>query len=342
MDNIIVSIIMPVYNEEKYIEKCMESLVVQDYPFENMELIIIDGMSTDRTREILSGYAEKYPNWISIMDNPKKLAPYALNIGIEATTGKYIIRLDAHSVYAPDYVTQCVYYLDNTDADNVGGVMETKSISFVGNIIAKMMSSKFGVGNSQCRINGKDGYVDTVFFGAFRRSVFEKLGLFDERLIRSEDNEINYRIRKNGGKIYMNRDIKLTYYCRDSIKGIMQMAFKNGLWTIITMKVCPGTMGLRHFIPFAFVMSVIGLSALSFLNTAFLWMLAAELILYFALGLYSALEQTKKLKELLLLLCLYPMFHISYGIGSMCGITKLFSKEFKKDYVPKKLKTLIK
>lgn len=337
MDNIIVSVIMPVYNEEKYIKQCMDSIIVQDYPFENMELLIIDGMSKDKTREILTDYAQRY-HWIKILDNPQKLAPYALNKGIKESVGKYIIRLDAHSIYAEDYISKCVYYLDNTDADNVGGVMETKSISFIGNVIAKMMSSKFGVGNSQCRINGKDGYVDTVFFGAFRRNIFEKLGLFDERLIRSEDNEINYRIRKNGGKIYMNKDIKLTYYCRDSIKGIMQMAFKNGLWTIITMKVCPGTMRLRHFIPFLFVLSLIGLVGMSFFHIAFLWMLCAEMILYFGLGLYSALEQTKNLKEILLLLLMYPMFHISYGVGSICGLSKLFSKEFTKEYKPKELK----
>lgn len=341
-NEIIVSVVMPVYNEEKYIEKCVQSLLEQDYPVDNMEWLFVDGMSTDKTVEILNKYHDRYPELVKVVNNPHRVVTYALNIGIEASVGKYIVRLDAHSDYAKDYISKCVYYLDTTDADNVGGVAETKASGFVGNAIAKMLSSKFGVGNSQFRTNGKDGYVDTVPFGAFRRSVFEKLGLFDERLIRSEDNEINYRIRKNGGKVYMNGDIKLTYYCRDTVKEILKMAFRNGLWTIITMKVCPGTMGLRHFIPFAFVMSIIGLVSLSFVHIAFLWMLVAELVLYFGLGIYSAVEQTKDIKEILFMLMLYPMFHISYGIGSLCGLTKLFSKKFKRGYQPPELKSCVK
>lgn len=145
------------------------------------------------------------------------------------------------------------------DADNVGGVAETKANGFVGNCIAKMLSSRFGVGNSEFRTNGKSGYVDTVPFGAFRREVFSKYGGYDERLVRNQDNEMNYRIRKNGGKIYLADDIHLSYYCRDSIKGISDMAKKNGMWNVITMKLCPGAMGIRHFVPLVFVLSIIGL-----------------------------------------------------------------------------------
>lgn len=340
--NIIVSVVVPVYNEEKHIKRCVDSLLEQDYPKENMEWIFVDGMSLDGTVEILNRYGEQYPELIKVVNNPHRVVTYALNIGIETSVGKYIVRLDAHSDYEKDYISKCVYYLDTTDADNVGGVAQTKANGFIGNVIAKMLSSKFGVGNSQFRTNGENGYVDTVPFGAFRREVFEKLGLFDERLIRSEDNEINYRIRKNGGKIYMNNEIKCTYYCRDTVKGILKMAFGNGLWTIITMKVCPGTMGIRHFIPFAFVMSLIGLVALSFLHIAFLWMLVAELALYFGLGLYSALDSTKDIKEIFMLLIMYPMFHTAYGIGSLCGLTKLFSKKFKRSYQPPRLNALVK
>ena len=342
MANIVVSVVMPVYNEEKHIEKCIDSLLEQDYPLENMEWIFVDGMSKDRTVEILNGYREKYPQLIKVVNNPHRVVTYALNIGIANSVAKYIVRLDAHADYAKDYISKCIYHLENSDADNVGGVAETKAFGFVGDSIAKMISSKFGVGNSQFRTNGEDGYVDTVPFGAFRREVFEQLGLFDERLIRSEDNEINYRIRKNGGKIYMSNDIKLTYYCRDTVGSLLKMAFGNGLWTIITMKVCPGTMGLRHFIPFLFVLSIIGLSALSFLHIAFLWLLLAELVLYFALGTYSAIEKTKNVGKILFMLMLYPLFHCAYGIGSLCGLTKLFSKKYKKSYKPKKMEDYLK
>lgn len=335
---IIVSVVMPVYNEEKYIAKCIESLLLQDYPIENMEWIFVDGDSKDRTVEILTSYKENYPELIQIYSNPHKIVPYAMNIGIAASCGKYIVRLDAHADYEKDYISKCVYYLENTDAENVGGVAETKSHGFIGNAIAKMLSSKFGVGNSQFRTNGESGYVDTVPFGAFRREVFTKYGGYDERLVRNQDNEMNYRIRKNGGKIYLSKEIKLSYYCRDSIKGIAQMARKNGMWNIITMKLCPGSMGIRHFIPFAFVLSVIGLTALGFLHWCIWALLGAELFLYSSLNVAFSARSASSVKEFLVLLMLFPIFHIAYGCGSLIGIFKVCTKKYRKNgYQPKSI-----
>ena len=156
-DKIIVSVVMPIYNEEKYIEKCVDSLLLQDYAAEKMEWIFVDGCSSDKTVELLNGYQKKYPKLIRILNNPDKIVPFAMNIGISQARGKYIIRLDAHADYAADYISKCVYCLENTDAENVGGVAETKANGFMGNAIAKMLSSKFGVGNSQFRINGESG-----------------------------------------------------------------------------------------------------------------------------------------------------------------------------------------
>ena len=334
-DNIIVSVVMPVYNEEKYIEKCIDSLLMQDYPIEKMEWIFVDGCSRDRTVELLERYRERYPRLIKIFDNPDKIVPYAMNIGIAASSGKYVVRLDAHADYATDYISRCIYYLENTDAENVGGVADTKAAGFTGHAIAKMLSSKFGVGNSQFRTNGESGYVDTVPFGAFRREVFSKYGGYDERLVRNQDNEMNFRIRKNGGKIYLASDIRLSYYCRDSIKGIAQMARKNGMWNIITMKLCPGSMGLRHFIPFLFVSSVVGLAALGFLHPVFWALLGAELLLYLSLDALFSAKSGSSPREFLLLLVLFPIFHISYGIGSFLGLFKLLSKKYRgSEYKP--------
>ena len=142
---IIVSVVMPIYNEEAYIKKCMDSLLLQDYPINKMEWILVDGCSKDRTVEILENYKQKYPLLIKILNNPNKIVPYAMNIGIAASQGKYIVRLDAHAEYATDYISKCVYYLETTDAENVGGVAETKANGFWGKAIAKMLSSKFGV-----------------------------------------------------------------------------------------------------------------------------------------------------------------------------------------------------
>jgi len=320
--SIIVSIVIPVYNEECYIEKCILSLLQQDYRKEQMEWIFIDGGSSDNTVLIIKKYMQKYPELIKLYDNPNKTVPYAMNIGIKSSVGKYIILLNAHSEYSEDYISKCVYYLEKTDADNVGGVIETKGKGYVGNAIALMLSSKFGVGDSKFRTNGKSGYVDTVPFGAFRREVFTKYGLYNEKLTRNQDIELNYRIRKNGGKIYMAEDIKLKYYCRNRIKEIVAMAIKDGKWNVITMKLCPGAMGIRHFVPLTFLLSLIVLPLLSILIPSFIYLFLGEIILYSLLDIISSIKAAKDNKYIPLLFILFPIFHLSYGFGSLIGLAK--------------------
>ena len=327
-DNPVVSIVMPVYNEENYISQCIESLLKQDFPTEKMEWIFVDGCSKDNTVEKLKSYQQLYSGLIRILSNPHKTVPYAMNIGIAEAKGTYLIRLDAHAEYASDYISKCVYYLGATGADNVGGVVETKSRGFVGQTIAKVLSSKFGVGNSQFRTNGNSGYVDTVPFGAFRREIFDRVGLYDERLTRNQDNEMNYRIRKNGGKIYLSRDIHLSYYCRDSVRGIVDMAKKNGMWNIITMKLCPGSMGIRHFVPLLFVISVICLLMLGIIWDAAHLLLCAEILLYLCLDFIFSMKSAQSLKQLALLMFLFPAFHCSYGFGSLVGVIRIAKREF--------------
>jgi glycosyltransferase involved in cell wall biosynthesis len=327
-DEVIVSVIMPVYNEEKYIADCIESLLKQDYSIKKMEWLFIDGCSTDNTVAIIEQYKSRYPYLITYYSNPKRIVPYAMNIGIRHARGKYIIRLDAHAEYAKDYISKSIFYLETTDADNVGGVAETRSRGKIGETIARMLSSKFGVGNSQFRTGGVSGYVDTVPFGAFRREVFEKWGGFDERLTRNQDNEINYRIRKNGGKVYLASDIHFSYYCRDSIKGIVNMSFKNGMWNVITMKLCPGSMGIRHFIPLIFVLSLICLPFLCWLWHPVIVLFVAELSLYFLMNIFFSLKQAESLYQFNLLFILFPIFHITYGLGSIAGICKVILKKF--------------
>ncbi len=337
LSEIIVSVVMPIRNEEKYIRRCLLSLLAQDYPQENSEWIFVDGESTDRTKEIIAEFQTAHPTLIRVLDNPRKIVPCAMNIGIEASRGKYIVRLDAHSEYANDYISKCVHYLATTDADNVGGIVQTKSRNRRGAAIAMMLSSRFGVGNSHFRTNGSSGYVDTVPYGAFRREVFRRCGGYDERLVRNQDNEINYRIRKSGGKVYLAHDIQSTYYCRDSLRGIADMAMRNGNWNVVTMKMCPGSMGVRHFVPLAFVLSLLGLTVLSCFFWLFRWMLCAELILYLSLDIFFSAKQAKSFSQWLRLLYLFPFFHISYGIGSLIGLGRWFRKEYRMPYTPKKI-----
>ena len=337
-----VSVIMPVYKESKYIAKCIDSLLLQDYPQEDMEWVFVDGASPDDTKEIIGQYIEKYPDLIRVYDNPDKTVPYAMNIGIQNTTGKYIVRLDAHAEYEHDYISQCVHYLDTTDADNVGGTIDTKAHTKMGGRIAKMLSSRFGVGNANFRVNGSEGYVDTVPFGAFRREVFENWGMYDERLTRNQDNEMNWRIRKNGGKIYMSHNIRCTYYCRDTIGGIARMAMQNGKWNVITMRVCPGSMGVRHFIPFVFLMSLVIMPVLSVLWLPFALMFAAEMTLYTALDLLfsvklaMSLHNDNRFVAALSLLILFPVFHVCYGFGSLMGMFTLCTRKFRREMLHRK------
>ena len=324
----LISVVVPVYNEEKYIDACITSMLSQDYPREAMEWFFIDGMSTDRTLEILEGYCAQYPQLIHVLQNPHKTVPYAMNIGISAAKGAYIIRLDAHAEYAQDYFSKCVEVLDETGADNVGGVMETKSRTPIGKTIAKMLSSKFGVGDSQFRTSGKDGYVDTVPFGAFRREIFEKVGLYDERLTRNQDSELNNRIIRNGGKIFLSNKIKLAYYCRDSVKGIAKMALLNGKWNIITSRFCPGSMRLRHFIPCFFVLSLIGMPLLTWLWWVFGILFGLELLAYSALDILFSAHSAESPREFWQLLYLFPLFHICYGWGSVLGIFKVLFRKY--------------
>ena len=333
-----VSVVMPVYNEAGYIEAAIESLLTQDYPREKMEWLFVDGRSTDETRALIEAYGERleeeHPKLIRLLDNPKRTVPYAMNAGIRASRGRYIVRLDAHADYPPDYISACIEELEaRPEVDNVGGFATTRGRGRRGETIARMLSSRFGVGDSQFRTEGQAGYVDTVPFGAFRREVFTKVGGFDIRLTRNQDNEMNDRIRRGGGRIWLSERIRLTYWCRDTVRGICRMARQNGRWNVLTMRLRPGSMGLRHFVPFIFLLSLIGLPLLGGLlmllgqQTAALVvfaLLGLELALYFILDLiFSIRAAGGEWRRVPLLLALFPLFHLNYGWGSLMGILAL-------------------
>ena len=321
MERIKVSVIVPLYNEEKYIEQFLTSLSLQTYPLEHMEWILVDGNSADKTVDVIQTFIREKKFPIVLLDNPKRKTPYALNLAIGHARGDYIIRLDAHASYYSDYIEKCVYYLDTTDADNVGGVAETSANGTVGHAISKMLSTKFGVGGSDFRVGEGDKYVDTVPFGAFRRrEVFDKVGLFNPKLLRSEDNDMNARIRQNGGKIWLANDIRFKYYCRDTVKGILKMGLQNGNALFRTLFVNPKAMSLRHFIPFTFLMSLICMPIFSLVFPIFWWVFAAEMSAYILLDFYFSFVSVKPVKCGFVTIWLYPLFHIAYGLGSLLGL----------------------
>ena len=315
----LVSVVVPIYQEERYIANCVDSLLSQDYPLVKMEWLFLDGGSTDRTLEILQQYQKSNVNLIKIINNPDRSAPHAMNIGIHSAKGMYIIRIDAHAIYAPNYISQCVQYLENTDVDNVGGIAETVGVGKIGTANADILSSVFGVGNSAFRTSETSGYVDTVPFGAFRREIFDRIGYFNTKLPRSEDNDMNARIRAAGGKVFLAHDIHFQYLCRDSLPGLMKQGLLNGNALFLTLRENPSAMGIRHFVPFAFVVSLILLPVLSVFSKIVAFTFMAELCVYTLLNIAFSLFFGKS-KLFLYKLVAYPLLHISYGIGSLLGL----------------------
>ena len=321
-----ISVILPVRNEERYIDACVASIFAQDYPADQMEVIFVDGCSEDRTVALLDRQREAHPQ-IIVLHNPNRTVPYAMNIGIAHSRGEVIVRLDAHAEYPPDYVRLSVETLLTKECDNAGGVFETRGRGFMGEAIAEMLKTPLGVGNATYRLTTEDGYVDTVPFGCWRRELFDRIGGFDERMTRNQDNELNFRIRKSGGKIYLNHNIRVLYYCRDTIRGIMKMGFMNGKWNVITMTLVPGSMGVRHFVPLAFVLSTILLVLLTLLTRSMLFggLLALEWGAYLLLDFFYAytIAKEKGWRFFPVEVILYPAFHFAYGFGSLRGITAL-------------------
>ncbi len=321
-----ISLVIPLRNEIRYIDECLRSILAQDYPLEQMEILFVDGDSTDGTVAFLEDAARRIPQ-IRVLHNPDRTVPYAMNIGIRAATGEYIVRLDAHAEYLPDYVSRSIQVLRTKACDNAGGVWITRGKGFMGRTIAGALTTVFGVGNAHYRLATREGYVDTVPFGAFRRDLFDRIGLYDVRLTRNQDNEMNFRIRKNGGKIYLDPQIQCVYYCRDTLRGLMKMGYQNGKWNVVTMYLCPGSMGLRHFIPLGFVLAALGLPLLwlatgwGFLGVlwALMWTVYLLLDSFYA---YTVAEG-QGWQALPALLCIYPCFHLAYGVGSLAGICKV-------------------
>jgi len=230
-----ISIIIPCYNEERYIETCINSVLSSNYPKKLMEVLIIDGGSSDNTCENIKEIIRNNSN-VRLIHNPHKIVPHAMNIGIKESKGDYIIRLDAHGSYPSDYFSKLIKYAQELDSDNVGGVCITdvKNKNSKSLAIKEVLSNRFGVGNSSFRI-GADSIieVDTVVFGCFKRDVFDRFGYYDERLVRNQDIELNKRIKRGGGKLYMVPDIQCTYYARETFSELAKNNYQNGLWNIL-------------------------------------------------------------------------------------------------------------
>ena len=279
----LVSIVLPTWREERYIQTCLECILGQDYPAHRLEVLVVDGMSDDRTREIVRGFSKQHPQ-IRLLDNRDRLQSPGLNLGIQASRGSIVVRMDAHSEYAPDYIRKCVETLRLTGSDNVGGPQRPRARNFFQRMVACALDSRLGTGGAAFRHAGRDGYVDTVFPGAFRREALRRVGLFDPGAITNEDAEINQRIIESGGKIYLNSDIQCYYYPRESFRSLAWQYFRYGRGRARTFLKHRNVLRISSFVPFLFVFGCLSLLLLGLIFSAALWA-AGGLLGVYALGL---------------------------------------------------------
>lgn len=322
-----VSIICPVYNEVNYIDQCISSMLKQDFPQDQMEIIIMDGMSSDGTREKLQKWESPQ---IRIFENPQRIVPTALNIGIENARGEIIIRIDAHADYPEDYVSVLVRALIDLKADNVGGVCKTlpANNSAKAIAIAVVLGSLFGMGNSYSRIGAnKIMLVDTVPFGCFHRELFDRIGLFDVDLVRNQDDEFNGRIIREGGKIYLLPSVVVNYYARDTLGKVGRMFFQYGLFKPLVNRKLGQPATLRQFAPPLFVFAMVSGALLALYSPLFLTLYGAFLGLYLAAALWFAYAGAESKKVIPWVVLSFLIVHLNYGLGYWQGIFRLIFKQ---------------
>ncbi len=327
-----ISVICPIYNEEKYIAKCIDSILKQDYPHDEMEILFVDGMSQDNTRAIIYEYVKKH-NIIRLLNNPKKIVPCAMNIGIRKSHGDIIIRIDAHATYATNYISSLIRNLKKLNCENIGAPCVTDVINKTKKSLAikEVLSNRFGVGNSKFRIGvNKLIETDTVPFGCWPKETFARFGLFDERLKRNQDIELNKRIIKGGGHIFITPETSSIYYAREDFYALAKNNYNNGKWNILTVYYTNSfrSLSLRHFIPLLFLLSI----TIPLILSPIYWPLA--LLSLISLTAYITLICIISLKISIAKKCsfyylhmAFTVLHISYGWGSFCGIIKTIYKK---------------
>ncbi len=317
-----VSVVIPCRNEVDHIAACLRSVLTSQYPEDRIEVLVIDGMSDDGTREIIRDIARSTAT-IRLLDNPKRITPTAMNIGVRAACGDVIVRMDAHTSYPPDYVSLLVEALQGSGADNAGGVAKTIAArdTPLSCAIATGLAHPFGVGNSHFRIGvDEPRWVDTVPFGCYRREVFDRIGLFDEALVRNQDDEFNHRLIRSGGRILLVPGVESKYLARDSLKSLWLMYHQYGYFKPLVIRKLRTVLTARQLIPAAFVAGLVCATILAPFSDV---MLAALVVIVAAYAAALFLSASTARTDWLSRLCLtfvFPTIHVAYGSGFLRGI----------------------
>ena len=320
----LVSAIIPCRNETSWIAKCLESIIDNDYPKDRIEVFVVDGMSNDGTRAVVESYDQRYP-FIRLLENPKKTAPAALNIGIATAQGEVIMRMDAHNEYPANYISGLVGWLEKSGADNVGGLWITRPSEEtpMAQAIAIGLSHPLGVGNAYYRTGvRRPRWVDTVPFGCYRREVFDRIGVFDEELVRNQDDEFNLRLQRHGGRILLVPEVTSVYYARGSLGKLCQMNYQYGYFKPLVVRKVGRIMTLRQLVPAMLILALAATALGAFVSWIALAIFAGILFAYSTIILAcSASAALKHGVRCALDLCVvFPVIHFSYGWGYLKGV----------------------
>jgi GT2 family glycosyltransferase len=295
-----------------------------DYPSEKMEILVVDGMSNDGTRDIVRPLSES-DSRIKMLDNPRRIVPTAMNIGLKAARGDYFIRIDGHAEIPTNFIAKSIQCLhEHPDAWVAGGPIKTVADNFIGRAIASAMQSPIGVGNARFRLGDYEGWVDTLAFGTHHKWIVDRIGDFDEELVRNQDDEFNLRIVQAGGKIWMSKDIQSTYFSRGSLGKLRRQYFQYGFWRIRTLQKHKRPAGLRQLVPLLFVLSLFLLGSAGFVWTPLWFVLTVESILYLLALTIGALDVGRKSgwRYTPVAPIIFAILHFAYGFGSLWGIIR--------------------
>lgn len=318
-----VRVVIPCRNEVKYISLCLNSLVAVDRTGMKVEVWVCDGLSDDGTREVVSTLAVSHP-WIKLVDNPARTTPHAMNLGLRPDGYDVGIILGAHAEVEEDFLRENLSLLEaHPEAGCVGGVIENVFQDAASRRIGAALGHPFGVGTAHFRTGRKEGEVDTVAFGAYRREVFEQVGYFDERLVRNQDDEFNYRVVRAGWRIRLSPRIRSRYYVRASIGKLFGQYHQYGYWKVYVNKLHRDLTTWRQVVPAAFVTFLVVGAVLCSVHPAFAWVYVAGLALYAAAALYSAVQATERAGDIPGTLLAFLVLHWAYGSGYLLGIWEL-------------------
>lgn len=317
----LVTVVIPARNEAGHIAGCLDGVLAQDYPADRLEVLVADGRSDDGTGEVLAGYVARDPR-VRVIDNPGRVVPTGLNAAVAVARGEVVVRMDAHTAYAPDYVRECVAALRSTGADNVGGPWVARGRGYLSRAIAAAFQSRFAVGTGRGHNPRYEGPVDTVYLGCWRRAAFDTFGPFDDELVRNQDDEHNLRLTRAGGRVWQTPRVRSWYTPRASLPALFRQYMQYGYWKVRVIQKHRLPASVRHLVPGLFVLALAGLAVAAPFAPVAAWGLAGLCGVY-ALALLVASAATARAAGWGLFPALPPVFacyHLGYGYGFLRGV----------------------